>query len=384
MISSFEVVVLGGGVVGLSAALAMSQRGYKVALLDAGPLVAHQSSSRVYAINHASQRLFSELGVWASLDARHVSPYRHMHVWDASTTAHIDFDARLVGRDRLGTILLESVLKQALFEQLEVAGVTLYSDTRIGTVQNTSDRMILRDDKTEWHADLMILAEGAASTTRACLNVPLTTWSYHQDALVATMQTEKAHEGTAYQVFQQGESLAFLPLAHPHHVSIVWSASPSQVEDLLAYSETVFSEKVAKTMSYVLGNCQVLGTRHAFPLHMRQAQRYSGARWILMGDAAHTIHPMAGLGLNLGLADLSTWLKLLQNDKDSLVSSRLLEAYHRERRAKAWQTIVLMEGIKMIFSNPSSPVRWLRGVGLRACDRLSLLKRLFIGQADFS
>lgn len=384
MNQSFDVIVIGGGIVGLSAAIAMSQRNYSVALIDAGALIADRSVAdpRVYAINSASQSLLQGLGVWEHVDKARVSPYHHMHVWDAKNGAHIDFDARMAGCDRLGSIIEESVIKQALLKQVSTQCITTFPDCRVATVKSTPDMVCIGDGSgTTWQAKLLIVADGAASATRQLLGVSTTSWPYHQQAIVTRIRTEKPHQSTAYQVFNPDGPLAFLPLADPNHCSIVWSTTSARADALMNLSDDEFGVQIAKAFATKLGDCRVVDSRHQFPLHMRHAQCYSGPHWLLMGDAAHTIHPLAGLGLNLGLADLTAWLANLGTDKTQAWSKKKLGAYQRQRKYEVWQMIALMGGLKALFANPLPPVTALRGLGLRACDNLLPLKQWFIEQA---
>lgn len=383
MNQSFDVIVIGGGIVGLSAAIAMSQRDFSVALMDAGNLTVDTShpDPRVFAINHASQSLLSKLGVWQQLDPSRLSPYEHMHVWDAVNKAHIDFDARMVGSDRLGSIIEESIIKEALLRCAAMQNISMFPACRITAVQSTPDALTISDNSKSWTTKLLIVADGAASATRGLLGVSLTSWSYHQHALVTLIRTEKPHQNTAYQVFNPDGPLAFLPMADPYHCSIVWSTTPARVKTLMDLSEDKFAEQLTTAFAGELGACSVAGKRYQFPLHMRHAKRYSGPHWLLMGDAAHTIHPLAGLGLNVGLADLAAWLVLSDKNKGQAGSTKMLGAYQRERKYEVWQMIALMEGLKAVFANPLVPVAILRGLGIRACNNLLPLKRLFIGQA---
>lgn len=378
-----DVIVVGGGVVGLSAAIAMRQRGFSVILLDSGALTvdAASSMSRVYAINQASQALFKELGVWDLMDKTYFSPYSHMHVWDAMNGAHIDFDSRMVGTDRLGFMLAESVIKNALLQRAATLDITLIPASKVCGVEPTADHISVMDGVNCWTAELLIVADGACSATRDLLNVPITTWSYHQQAIVATVRSEKSHQRTAYQVFHPSGPLALLPLADVHESSIVWSTLPARVERLMSLSDDAFGAELTEAFAEKLGKTSVISKRYQFPLQMRHVKRYSGCRWLLMGDAAHTIHPLAGLGLNVGLADLATWLSNLNRDKHSAWSVRNLSRYQRQRKHALWQTIALMEGLHVLFTNPLFPVTALRGFGLNICNRLLPLKRLLIEHA---
>ena len=383
MNAQYDVIIAGGGVIGLSAAIAMRQRGFSVAIVDAGTLTVDTrvTDTRVYAINQASQRLLNSLEFWQGVDKSRVSPYSHMHVWDGANGAHIDFDARMIGSNQLGVIIEESIIKQAALKQAQSIGVEFFPDCRINRLQLIDDRVHLRAESAEWQAKLLIVADGAVSTTRQLLGVSITSWPYHQHAIVATVRTEKPHENTAWQVFNPDGPLAFLPLVDSHQCSIVWSTSTKHAQHLMTLSDESFSEALTDAFTAKLGACEVLGKRHQFPLTMRHTKQYSSSNWLLMGDAAHTIHPLAGLGLNVGLADLSSWLTHLDTNPQHAWSNKTLGAYQRERKHAVWQTIALMGGLKTLFANPLPPLTVLRGLGLRACNHLSPLKRLFIEHA---
>jgi len=348
MTQDADIIIAGGGVIGLSAAIGMRQRGFSVAIVDAGSLTTDTSTpdSRVYAINQASQRLLNNLGIWQHLDASRISPYIHMHVWDAANAAHIDFDARMIGTDKLGVIMEESIIKQAALQQAKQLGIEFFPNCKISAVQSNDNGIDLHAESQTWRAKLLIVADGALSTTRQLLGVSLTSYPYHQNAIVATVNTEQPHQHTAWQVFNQDGPLAFLPLIDQHRCSIVWSTDTNHAQRLMTLSDDGFSHELTSAFSEKLGKCQIMGKRHQFPLTMRHAKQYSGSNWLLMGDAAHTIHPLAGLGLNVGLADLMCWLTHLDTQKNHVWSNKTLGAYQRERKHAVWQTIALMGGVK--------------------------------------
>lgn len=378
-----QVIIVGGGIVGLSAALAMAQRGHAVDLVDAGDLQVPPSvaDSRVYAINQASERLLTDLGVWPRIPATALSPYRKMLVWDGINGQELGFDSRLALSSQLGHILEEKVLKQALLAALsEQPRVQLHPQTRMTALVQPMDRILVRGEDFELSGSLLMVTDGAQSSTRELLEVPLTQWSYQQTALVCSVAVEKSHQQTAWQVFNPDGPLAFLPLANPQHCSIVWSTTADQAAALLAMSEPDFNQALQTAFVNRLGAVQVLGKRSCFPLNMRHAKHYVGNRWLLMGDAAHTIHPLAGLGLNLGLADLKQWLHLSQ-DYPQLTQPRLLASYQRARKAEVWQVIALMEALKRLFAQQAKPLVFLRGLGLNCFNRISPLRQFLIRQA---
>lgn len=380
----FDVLIIGGGIIGLAAALGMAARHHKVAVIDAGTFNTDivKADVRVYAINKASQALLFKLGAWQHLNQQRVAPYEKMHVWDEVNGAYIDFDSRSIASPDLGSIIEESILKEALLRQIaEQPAVTLFPKSSIDAVNVSKDGVTVTAGDILWQGQLLMIADGANSPTRQKLQVGLTTWSYQQHALVATVTTEKAHKSTAYQVFKPKGPLAFLPLADAQQCSIVWSTKPMHVADLMSLHEDEFNDELTKAFASHLGEVKLASARHQFPLQMRHVKQYVGTRWLLLGDAAHTIHPLAGLGLNVGLADVATWLKYLDAHGNSLNSTKARNSYQRERKHAVWQTILLMEGFKQLFSISHTPITSLRGLGLRACNTMNPLKRLFVEHA---
>lgn len=385
MTTVFDASIVGGGIVGLSAALGMAKRGFQVALIDHGPLTSHtsQADPRVFAINHASQRLLTSLGVWPLLlehrNKNRISPYQHMLIWDAVSDAHIEFDARMMAKDTLGFIVEESVIRAALLHALtSMDNVVLFPRQTIDTLSKEGDLIQLGSGKKHWMTRFLLAVDGAHSPCRTLLNVPVTSWDYEQHALVATVTTELPHNQTAYQVFNPDGPLAFLPLLNPHQCSIVWSTTPTRAKELVSQSDDSFNQALTDAFSGKLGAVTVTSSRHQFPLVMRHVQQYADANWLLLGDAAHTIHPLAGLGLNLGLADVADWFSLLDKNPGKLPLKKHLAAYQRQRKHAVWQTILLMQSLKALFGSQLRPIRLLRGVGLQCCDHIPLLKRLFI------
>lgn len=378
---SFDYLIVGGGPVGLSAAIAVKQRGFSVAVVDKHPLdIEPTNPGRAYAINQLSQHLLTSLKVWPRLSKDKLSPYEKMFVWDPKGQAEISFDCRERGTSALGFIVEEHLLKEALCEEYALNPLP---PLEAKTLIEHDDHIILKtnDDQGNEHllrAGIVFITDGASSSLRQQLKVPLTHWPYHHHATVATIRTEKTHQKTAYQIFTHEGPLAFLPLADPHLCSIVWSATPSFAKHLSTLSNDAFNEALAATFEKKLGACELVSNRRQFPLHMRHVEQYHGKRWILMGDAAHTIHPLAGLGLNLGLADLNTWLELTEKTP---ISPSILGAYQRKRKSETWAAISLMELLKTTFTQSTGPLPWLRGLGMNVINQMTPLKRLMMNYA---
>lgn len=379
----YDVLIVGAGIVGLSCALAMSIRGFQVALFDKQfdeNTPPTSKNLRVYAINEASKRLWQDLNLWEDLSPDEAFAYKKMHIWDAFSKAELDFDARSIASTDLGYILYESDIKATLMKAIAAQqNITCFQ--KIVHAQESKAEITLTDGNTYWTGKLLIIADGRDSPLRAQFKVPVHEENYHQAALIATVRTEKAHAKTAYQIFQKNGPLAFLPLEDPHLCSIVWTNTPEEVERLKTLSEEDFNRALKTAFQAHLGAITLCSSRQSFPLMMRHVRHYVGTNWLLMGDAAHTIHPLAGLGLNLGLADLSSFLKLIDASKQDLLSSKILQAYQRERKHAVWKVILFISGINRLFKNQFSPLIALRALGLKMTNQWEPVKRMLIDQA---
>jgi 2-polyprenylphenol 6-hydroxylase len=381
MSNSVDYLIVGAGPVGLTAAIAMKQKGFSVAVMDKQALdIQRTSTARAYAINQASHVLFSSLDIWSHISEEKISAYEKMYVWDPLGKGDIHFDCRERGCSELGFIIDELTLKKALYEKY---GVNPLPALQAHDLVERDDHVLVNACDAEGiehviRANFVIITDGAHSTLRKQLQVPLTQWPYHHHATVATVRTEKSHEKTAYQIFTKEGPLAFLPLPDTHLCSIVWSTSPDYAKQICSWSEDEFNRKLAETFENKLGACTLVNQRMQFPLQMRHVEQYHGKRWILMGDAAHTIHPLAGLGLNLGLADLHTWLHLIQKKSPDI---SVLGAYQRQRKSEVWAVIGLMEMIKRTFLVSSGPLPHLRGLSMSILNKVTPLKRLMMDYA---
>lgn len=380
----YEVVVSGGGVVGLCAAIAMAQRGYSVVILDGGEfdVPVKEDFRRVYAINTASQRLLTALGVWDCLEIAQCAPYRQMEVCDQSSTGRIAFDCRSLAMPELGHIIGEITLKKALLAAAtQETHLNFLANQSIQRLASSAEGMELHTQSHSLKTSLLMVAEGARSTTRELLNVPMHQYSYHQQALVAQVACEHPHGQVARQIFLPSGPLAFLPLPDSHQCSIVWSTRPAHAEHLKTIAEDAFNAQLAEAFDHQLGKVALMGGRYCFPLHMRHVRQYSGEHWLLLGDTAHTIHPLAGLGLNLGLADVQTWLDCITSASEKGFSRQSLAAFQRQRKTEVWKVIMMMQGLKSLFQNPLPPFIHLRAMGLNTVNRLSPIKRFLMKQA---
>lgn len=386
---SYDVAIVGAGMIGLTLALALKDSPVSVVLIDSqrgDRELSDHAELRVSAISVASERIFRRLGVWqAIIDGRHQA-YKHMSVWDKDSFAQIDFDAAEVQQSHLGHIIENQQISRVLWQQVEqAANIDLLAPAKITKLAfGQQECFISLDDDIMLTASLVVGADGANSFVRQQAAMPLTFWDYDHQAIVATVRTELPHQQTARQIFTPTGPLAFLPLWHSHQCSIVWSQQVEQAEQLMVLDNKTFSQALSAAFDGRLGLCEVISDRQSHPLKMRYARQWVKDRVALIGDAAHTIHPLAGQGANLGLLDaaaLAEQLLQLQRLELDIGLGKNLRAYERWRKNEAVKMIVSMEGFKRLFQGQNPVKKLFRDLGLSAVSKIPLLKPYVIQQA---
>lgn len=385
----FEVIIVGGGMVGATLACALAGKGVRTALLE-GRLPdeivpGSEPDLRVSALSPASERIFRRLAVWDGMAARRVTPYRAMEVWDEGGSGRIHFDATQAGEPWLGHIAENRVIQRALLARAQsLAGLEVFSEAWLAGFEYRGDRVSARlEDGREWTGRLLVGADGRDSKVRTLAGIGVKGWDYEQQGVVAAVRCERHHRDTAWQRFLPTGPLAFLPL-WDGHCSIVWSASSAEAGRLMALGDEAFKRELGWAADHCLGDVLEVGPRASFPLRMMQARRYVAPGVALIGDAAHTVHPLAGQGVNLGLLDAAALAEVLLDTRDwgrSLADARVLARYQRRRKGHNLAMGLAFDGFNRLFSNPSAPLRALRNFGLSATDRLPPLKWLFMEQA---
>lgn len=387
---SVDVAIVGGGMVGLALACGLQGSGLRVAVLEQNTPVPVDDNAppqlRVSAINAASEKLLTRLGVWSAIVARRASCYHGMEVWEKDSFGRIAFDDRSMGYSHLGHIVENGVIHQALWHKAQqCADVTLTVPAQLQQVAwGENEAFISLQDGSMLTARLVVGADGANSWLRNKADIPLTSWDYHHHALVATIRTAEPHQAVARQVFHGDSILAFLPLADPHLCSIVWSMLPEQAQQMQNASEEAFNQALCVAFDNRLGLCSVESERQVYPLTGRYARQFAGHRLALVGDAAHTIHPLAGQGVNLGFmdaAELISELKRLHAQGKDIGQHMYLRRYERSRKHSAALMLAGMQGFRELFAGENPAKKLLRDIGLKLADTLPGVKPQLLRQA---
>ncbi len=382
----FDVIINGAGMVGATLACLLAQQDRKIAVIEAYlPSAFSQDDPvelRVSAISRASQRAFTEIEAWDHMLAMRASPYEAMHVWDGTGDGEIHFDAAELGEPNLGYIIENKVVQLALLEVLKnEQSIELMTPASLISFEVTDDSVSVElDNGLSLSADLLVGADGANSKVRSLAGITLKQNDYAQQGLVANVQTKNSHQNTAWQRFLPSGPLALLPLSDGS-CSIVWTLPADKADYQLAMDEVAFNLALGKAFDFRLGDIKVLSKRAVFPLVGRHAEHYVLPRIALIGDAAHTIHPLAGQGVNLGIKDAVELAKVLSSSSRSMGSYSLLRRYERARKGDNVLTQKAMEGFKVLFGNSLPVVKTARNLGLNFVNKLAPIKNEIIRKA---
>jgi 2-polyprenylphenol 6-hydroxylase len=388
MSRDFDAMIVGAGVIGsVMASLLLVRKladsGRVAIVADRLPVAGvgtRDFDLRVFALGRASQRLLQLCGAWQRLPPERLFPYERMCVWDASGAAHgagsLTFDCAEIGEPNLGFIVDGRALQECCLQTATAAGAVVIESAAQEVAVNDTEARIRLDDGRDLSAKLLIAADGTESRTRELLGIDTAGHTYTQDALVAHVRTAKPHRNTAWQRFLGTGPLAFLPLPDGRS-SIVWSTAHAEAVRLRALDAKGFAAVLHAASGDVLGELELTTPVASFPLKLQYAVRYVRARAVLLGDAAHVVHPLAGQGLNLGLLDCASLADVLEaaGNPSLLGDLRSLRRFERWRKSENLLAAAALDGLEHLFSNVNPVLARLRAGGLGAVDKLPFIKR---------
>lgn len=386
--TTYDVIIIGGGMVGASLACALGEQGLHVAVVEGTPLRSTEQPSyddRSIALAYGSGRIFAGLGLWQKLQAR-VEPIRHIHISDRGhfgvTRLHCDDE----GVDALGYVVETRALGELLHQRLlELEPVELYCPAQFQELEIEAGQARVKLEREgevlELRAPLVVAADGARSQVREQQQISVQRFDYGQTAIIANVTSQRPHANVAYERFTDSGPLAMLPMPASQEreprCSLVWTVRSDQVDEVMSWDETTFLSRLQERFGQRLGKLNKAGARHAYPLALLRADEHVRPRLALIGNAAHTLHPVAGQGFNLGIRDVAVLAELLVDARQrgaDLGSMSVLQRYADWRKQDHRNVITFTDSLARLFSNPLWPVVWVRNMGLLAMDLLPPVK----------
>ena len=382
-----ELVVVGGGLVGLTLAIAVAEAGLDVAVIDRDDpdvTVTPGFDGRAYAIAYGSRQALAAIGLWEKLAAE-TSPILEIRVADDSAPLFLHYDHHEVGEQPLGWMVEDRILRRALLARAaELPRLRHLAPLAVADVERSSAGALVRlADGRAIGARLVVAADGKNSPLRQAAGIRSVSWSYPQTGIVVTVRHQRPHEGVAVEHFLPAGPFAILPLTG-NRSSIVWTERADLAPRILALPAPEFAAELGRRFGDFLGALEILGPHWSYPLSFLHAERYIDERLALVGDAAHVIHPIAGQGLNLGLRDVAALAEVLVDARRlglDIGDVQVLARYQRWRRLDNWMLSAATDSLNRLFSNAIPPVKLARDLGLAAVNRMPPLKRLFMRHA---
>lgn len=389
-----DILIVGGGMVGLTCATLLAQygedtaRSFSIGIVETSPPAPVPPNAdielRVSALSRISQTILQFSGIWPAIAATRISPYRRMCVWQADGAAgsarSISFDAAELGEPDLGCIVENGVIRRAAWERVNAMhSVSLHLGSAPAALHEETDALeLILENGQRLRTRLLVGADGARSWVRQALGVTSREREYGQRAIVAHVESQRSHRETAWQRFIAGGPVALLPLDDGRS-SVVWSCPDATAAELMAADKKIFDQRLTLATDQVLGSLTTTTERADFPLSLAYAQRYTGRRYALIGDAAHRVHPLAGQGANLGLLDAAALAETLAVQQASPVIDPgdpvILRRYERWRKGDNLLTMGVLDGLHRLFGAGWVPAARLGGLGLGIVDRLAPVKR---------
>ena len=385
----FEVVVIGAGVVGSSLALSLAKEGVDVCLIDKGtPEIKEDiSRGRTAALNLASQNILEKLGVKRGIQ-NYLTPFKNIYVWDSDGTSSLEFSSDEIGQPKLGDVVTNNAILSSIFLLLpNHKNLRFLSGDRLKTLDPQEESIkVCTEGGENISCKLVVGADGGLSSVRELSSISIRTWSYDQKALIANLKAEKSHSNTAYQVFTKNGPIALLPMQKDDEesLSLVWSADIDYAERLLDLDIPSFLNELERKTESVLGKLSLDGEMSSYPLHQLHAKDYYAQRVVLIGDAAHSMHPLAGQGLNLGLGDVEELASRILRSRrhgEDVGNDKMLSDYSKARKSINLRMMGFMEVFKKGFGSTNPWVRLGRNMAFGATQKAPELRKRFIKEA---
>lgn len=386
-----DIVVVGAGLIGATAALKLANLGYRVLVFEKGAQLTNNEckNRRVFALGNVARQCLKDVDVWQQLDGDVRHAYSSMYVWDENSDGQLEFSAGEYQARQLGHIVdvAESslLLQQAMIDN---PSVDVLFDFSIENIQSSEQKVTITcQNGNSYVASLLLAADGGQSWVRRQLPIMTSQMSYEQQSIITRITTEKPHDNIAWQKFCQTGPIALLPLAH-NESSLVWSVDSSQTAELMTLDNQAFAEALYQALDSRMGKITVLDRRFTFPLLSMRVEKYYFQRVVLLGDAIHRIHPLAGQGANLGFKDVALLMGLLTSKDGDAIGlaneqhlSSLLQRYQRQRKFDNDQTDGLMTLLNSAFAKNDGWWAQLRGLGMTTINRSAMLKKQLAQQA---
>lgn len=402
--TDFDIIIIGGGLVGASLACALSDSSLRIAIIEAFPFKSDDSSyqpafdARSVALSYTSKQVFDGIGVWPCINKLGVAEIKNIHVSDRGHAGVTRLSAENENVDALGYVVETRVIGKALFDTLKQQdNVTLIApaklkdfdlseETATATIELTNSDNVVESEILS--AKLLVAADGDDSIVRRLSGVRIKQHNYEQSAVIANIASNKPHNNRAFERFTDSGPLALLPMAasneDENRYSLVWTINSSEQEEMLAWSDETFLQKLQQRFGTRAGEFIKVSHRHAYPLSLMRAKEHVRERLAIIGNAAHSLHPVAGQGFNLGLRDVAALSQVIidarRNDNDIGVLATL-QTYSDWRRRDHIQTAMATDGLVKIFSNNLLPLAALRNLGLLVVDLVPPLKKVFARHA---
>ncbi len=380
MSGSFDIVIGGGGMIGTSLALALEPLGLKVAVVEPVQVTDAEQPSfdeRSTALSRSTQRMFSAMGLWDDVVSAS-TPIQRIHVSDQGRFAFSHIDAEEQGVEALGHVVINRVLGGVLRERLHSSNVTFICPDRISAVDEQADHVQLTLESGDTiEAGLLVAADGARSGLREQLGIGVERKDYGQSAIIGNLLPERAAAGVAYERFTEDGPLAMLPIADKR-VAFVWVTGHSHADELVDQDDATFTETLHDAFGHRLGEFSKIGTRTRYPLTLSKAHRLRTSRSVLVGNAAHGLHPVAAQGFNLGLRDVAALCDCIKDAPGDV--NEQLERYASWRRKDQGRLVSITDGLVELFRSPNPVARAGRAIGMLGFDLIPGVRQAFARQ----